>query len=139
MDIELCQEPPSNTSIGGKGVGVKRRPAAPSLYFLCNYCDIAVVSVPKIKDHILKRHCIEEVTTEHYTPSFRKVYSDCTESGSSCKYMCILCNNTYVSKNDVTFHVKNSHLKDVAPIVVTRRKNINTFQPPIKKTPGFSY
>ena len=139
MDIGLSQEPPSNTSIGGKGVSVKRRQAAPSLYFLCNYCDTAVVSVPKIKDHILKRHCIGEVTTEHYTPSFRKVYSfksDCKESGSSCTFMCILCNNTYVSKNDVTFHVKNSHLKDVAPIVVTRRKNINTFQPPIKKTPN---
>ena len=76
MDFGLSQEPPSNTSIGGKGVSVKRRQAAPSLYFLCNYCDIAVVSVPKIKDHILKK----ETLHRGRQTITRQVFRKCTVS-----------------------------------------------------------
>ena len=112
---------------------VQRKPS-PSLYFSCRFCDVAIASVTKIKDHIKKRHNIHEISTEHYTPSFKKVYNSNSggEEISSFVFQCISCSNTYFSKDDVIFHVKNSHDKGIG-VSSSGKNRKSSFQPPLKK------
>ena len=94
MDSKLSKESP----IREKDVNGKRRPPASSLYFSCNYCDGADVSVPKIKNFVESSHSTEDVrTTEHNPPSFRKVCSfkskgsETCSSGTHLHVQCALC------------------------------------------------
>ena len=107
---------PSKVGIREVSNQFKKKPS-PSLYFSCRFCTVAIASISRIREHVQKKHNISLVTTEHYVPSFKKMFvqeDEGAERSSSFEFACNFCENIYFSKDDVAFHIKNSHYKHLA-------------------------